>query len=331
MAMSHFPLRIALFAFAMAGCLVAPIGTAHAQWNEVAQFSSGNVGQGCVIYFIDSKTGFLGFGDDNSSISFSPIWRSSDSGVTWTLAVSPTVQPNEYVNDIWFSAPTDGWAVIGGDNGGYGRLWHTTDTGNTWVQLNNFNSHDPSSVRSTSNNLCVAGEDFGLMISTDTGVTFKQVFNASMRGLDYVDGLHIVCTPYLSPDYYVSADGGSTWSPSALHSGDSWGILGVKGSSDFYIAPENSSSRNPSNVYQSTDYGVTWSVISALPFKTTGEIKGTGCAMFLQSSGQVQGQPQGLYRSMDNGVTWKNIGGPNNVLEYQICLHRWWRNHIRIR
>jgi hypothetical protein len=319
MATSHFLLRTTLIAVvAMMGCFVMSIGTARAQWDQVAQFSNGNVGQGCVIYFLDSKTGFLGFGNDNNSNTYSPIWKSSDSGVTWTLAASPTVGPNEYVNDIWFSAPNNGWAAIGSEN--YGRLWHTTDTGNTWIELNNFDSRDPSSVRSTSKNLCIAGDDFGVMISTDTGETFTQVFNESMRGLDYVDGLHIVCTPYTSLDYYFSADGGSTWLPSALHSGDSWGIFGVKGTPDFYIAPENSSSRNPSIVYLSTDYGVTWSAISSLPFKTTGEIKGTGCAMFLQSSGNIQGQPPGLFRSMDNGITWKNIYGPNNFFDTRFAF-----------
>ncbi len=312
-----------LFA-AVVCCFIVPIRKARAQWTEVTQFNNMAQGAGQVIYFLDSKTGFIGFTGNNGTNS---IWKSTDSGNTWASATTPAVRfsGNFYINEIWFAAPNDGWAVAGGMNAG--QLWHTTDTGTTWVNCPGFNGgnlRDPSSVRSTSKNLCVAGEYFGVMISTDSGATFTNPFDQQMRGLDYVDDLHLVCTPYLSPNYYYSPDGGTTWIPTPLDSGDAWAVWGMKGTSTFYVAPENSALRGkPSSVFRSDDFGVTWKSISTLPFKTTGDIKGTGCAIFVQNCGEAQGNAQaGIYRSTDEGVTWINIGGPgpNNELDTRFAF-----------
>ena len=128
-------------------CFSFGVSNARAQWTEVAQFNNQEQGQGTVVYFIYWKTGFFGFTDDNGVNS---IWKSTDSGTTWASAITPVVNFDDNVNDIWFAAPNDGWAVIGTTTSGFGQLWHTTDTGTTWVQNPHFNLGDPSSVRSTS-------------------------------------------------------------------------------------------------------------------------------------------------------------------------------------
>ena len=140
---------------------------------------------------------------------------------------------------------------------------------------------------------------------------------------------HLVCTPYLSPNYYYSPNGGTTWLPTALPSGDAWGVWGMKGTSTFFIAPENSSNRGkPSNVYRSDDYGSDLERRQlSVRFKTTGDIKGTGCGIFLQNCGEadVQNAQSGIYRSTDEGITWVNIGGPkpagpDNELDTRFAL-----------
>ncbi len=300
----HTPLLVII---AMMGCSVFTIHEACAQWNQIAQFNAGNVAS--VIYFLDAKTGFVGLENNGEN----EIWRSTDSGVTW---VATTIPPNSigYVTDIWFSASNDGWATIGG--AGVGQLWHTTDTGNIWVQCSSFTFSFPSSVRRTSKSLCVSGSGFGVVFSVDNGATFTQGFTEPMRGLDLVDSLHIACTPLSSSTYYYSSDGGISWLPSNPLVGDAWGIRGVKGSSTYFVAPENQLNLTlTSNVYRSDDYGATWAEVCELPFKTTGDIKGSGCGMFIQNSNWIPGSLRGVYRSTDDGLTWTNIGGPTNTFD----------------
>src|SRR5438477_13148888 len=81
-----------------------------------------------VIYFHDRNLGFIGVGVPSGTTLTPRIYRTSDGGMTWTVAISPHAD-GLGVNDIFLEDKVNGWAASDGNNG---RVWKTTDGGESW-------------------------------------------------------------------------------------------------------------------------------------------------------------------------------------------------------
>lgn len=115
----------------------------------------------------------------NSNSSMLGVFRSSNNGINWTN-ISP-------LNDIFFNGGYQGWfdnvisasprisglALVGGI-----YLFRTTSFGITWEQIPSPNHPDQHSiVWNPANDSVIVGNDGGLTISTDNGLTWSNISN----------------------------------------------------------------------------------------------------------------------------------------------------------
>jgi len=130
------------------------------------------------IHFWDSKNG-IAYGDPLSPGRQVLIVRTSDGGATWTpISNLPLANVNEFglFNCFYFFDKSNGWFGTTGQPGNAGRVFRTTDGGNTW---NAFPSGNTSGVNDVE-------------------------FISSLRG---------VRTSGAAPFLTRSIDGGQTWTP----------------------------------------------------------------------------------------------------------------------
>jgi photosystem II stability/assembly factor-like uncharacterized protein len=91
-----------------------------------------------------------------------------DKGVTWTKSTTQIGQVAEFTSDP--SDPGKVWAVISGYGGKH--FWLTTDSGKTWTaRAKNLPDLSASSIARSPNGDLFLGHTFGVMRSTDNGVT----------------------------------------------------------------------------------------------------------------------------------------------------------------
>jgi hypothetical protein len=153
----------------------------------------------------------------------------------------------------------------------------------------------------------------GIWVSTDGGTSFSNTFGNFANGIDFSDDLHGVCTSSGTAAYYFTTNGGVTWTTTGFTgSNEAFGVTGIKNGSDFFAVPEVSSGGGVvSPVVRSTNNGASWTtLVSSLPFCSTGDIESSGSLLFLQTSSAYGINHRGVYRSSDHGITWSSIGGP---------------------
>lgn len=86
---------------------------------------------GCAIYFTDSLHGYIT--GSNPPVFAGMIKVTSDGGRNWVTQYLPS----SWLSDIAFTDDTTGWVV-----GDYGYIWHTTDRGLTWNQVEGGTTKD---------------------------------------------------------------------------------------------------------------------------------------------------------------------------------------------
>jgi Secretion system C-terminal sorting domain len=184
------------------------------------------------------------------------IYTSSDGGVTWvahTAMTSPT----------WTSiaSSSDGSKLVATD--GYGHLYNSIDTGNTWT-LRATGTHGWNGLASSSdgmkltaitNSYYVGGSGDYIYTSTDGGVTWIQRTGVGLRNWHSVassaDGLRIIAAA-ADATLAISVDGGTTWTFSSIAS-PSWSDVssssdGIRLSYTYYNG----------FIFTSVNGGLTW-------------------------------------------------------------------------
>lgn len=302
---------------------VIPSAKSYSQWNEVGRFTH----EMHCGFFFNEMVGFIG-GDEetrnvNGTSAFSPIFRTTNGGVTWietncepvprTNALIPPV-----VTDIFFRDSLNGWASV---EAGARRLLRTTDGGRNWNVVNIAGRG--TSVYQTPSALIVSTRDPASsgVVSFDNGSVFTNAFADSTNCVDFVDNLHGVATGYEGSPAMRTTDGGQTWIwITPVFTEESWGVYAVKGTSTFYIIPEGDPSGFPvrsgaSPIYRSNDYGASWQQIGTAPIRGTGHPEGFGSQILYIQTEQPyndNGTNNGIYRSDNGGLSWKAVGGPSH-------------------
>lgn len=296
-----------------------------ASWQRVGSFPR-LVGAG---YFFNANRGIITVdgedADPQFGIPIAPprIYRTYNGGQTWL----PSNVPNGYgavvFNDLHMTDSLNGWVIF--EVPRYGsNIWRTTDGGVSWYEINGT-VEEGTSVYETPAGLLFTDRGLrtpvnrGLYISQDKGLSFMQLSNTGLNGLDFVDNLHGIASTFNSTTLYTD-NGGLSWQQTSQIT-EAWGVYGEKGSSNFVIVGEQrSGSLNPnSTVARSTDYGVSWSNIANIPLRNTGHIEGVRNNIYIQVD--VNYIPaSGLYRTTDGGFTWKSVGGPSGGRDTRFCV-----------
>lgn len=208
----------------------------------------------------------------NSNSSMLGVYRSSNNGINWT-AINP-------LNDIFFNGAYQGWFdnVISASplhNGlvllGGIYLWRSTNYGVTWNQVPSPNIHPDqhSIVWSNQNDSVLVGNDGGLTISSDAGLTWSNITNR-FPITQYVDiGLSgNYSNPFTGEIFGGSQDNGFS---GTTNFGNIWYYTGEGDGGGICIDPNNASMLWGTlgvfadvlfSRHRSTDFGQTWTVIN---------------------------------------------------------------------
>jgi hypothetical protein len=240
------------------------------------------------------------------------VLRSTDSGATWTSAITG-------IDGAWvvrFDPLQPATAFAGTQTAG---LYKSVDEGKTWsAQSQGLNNMDVRSI-AVASGLVVAGTAQGVYYSSDGAASWHSL------GLEALDIAAVAVLPTTTAStLFAGADNGTTGSGFLLKSeglGGSWAV--VKGNfpgdavvASLAVASAPSGGTDPpvlagtsQGLFRSDDRGVSWSPLAGLP--TTD----VNIALFnpanpdqiYAGSDGDQGNG-GVFRSLDRGASWSTFG-----------------------
>ncbi|MDP4200621.1 MAG: T9SS type A sorting domain-containing protein [Bacteroidota bacterium] len=282
------------------------------QWKRV--LCSGERYAYAYTYFLDlsgpPRIGFTG--------ADGRILKTTDGGETWKVVTSPI----GIAYDFTFKDSMTGWCAFEGQSSG---CYKTSDGGESWFDTP-LNGVDPGSIYydSTSDGLFYGGgatiggaSGYSLAVSWDKGLTWvpAQSGSGSNHGFAFVNGdTGIQAGGYCDrPDnipWLRTTDGGHSWQTLSLDSG-SLQPLAIPGTSIFFALTFYGT------VLRSTDAGMTWDSLSALPYVAPDPLP----YCYMSSSGCIKGDlndlygttGEGCYHSTDKGQTWQYQCGQSST------------------
>jgi len=98
------------------------------------------------IYFVNQTTGFVSLAQYGNVTNLDRIFKTTNSGTTWTEVYSDTTEPQQVfvydgISQMHFSDAQHGWAIA---TGMPGKILRTTNGGNSWTELTGHNFTDMS-------------------------------------------------------------------------------------------------------------------------------------------------------------------------------------------
>jgi photosystem II stability/assembly factor-like uncharacterized protein len=229
------------------------------------------------------------------------IWRSSDSGQTWTHVLD-TSSIGYAVQSLAFRDANNGVAVGSG-------IWHTGDGGATWTQVANPPG-DPflNRVAISGGAYVAVGTGGTVLRSTDQGVTWSDV--GGSLGSDLVDvafdgnGSGVALSS--STQYLRTGDGGLTWTVD-----DFGGVPGLASAVAFPAQGKAVVIFSCAWVLRSEDGGATWDAGANTPgWSTSGCYQNNLRLKFKDANlGVAVGDYGTVVRTTDGGATWAHVAG----------------------
>ncbi len=279
----------------------------YSQWTMAGNATLGSYN---LIYggALSSKSGVVWAG-------LHELWKSIDTGVTWTKTNLNT--GGSFVSEINFFDQNIGAVCIYNQG-----VFLTRDGGNSWTNILSMNHCLGVAFNRTKDEILVADRDNLVgtaSYSSDGGVSWKtqrietNTYSGAYQLLTSGDGkAYILSRTYQQGAHiFESSDFGLSW---RKHQSDvdldsySFAIDSCN-PKQIYIGNEeyNQIDNGFSEIYSSTDNGDTWiSVNKQSPNFFSSACATSQNAVFAATSGS------GVYRSTDAGKTWKSIGGPSS-------------------
>jgi len=216
------------------------------------------------------------------------IFRSTDYGLTWTSVYTGT-QAGIYAIEYCRNG-----VVLAGSDGGFlavdGEVLRSTDSGATWSVLIS-NTGACTALKYLGNGIVVRGDTeaggvgIQLFQSTDDGATWtdKTSVPVGYRQINTMEhlgnGLVLAGTGLNNTDtgrILRSTDYGNSWSDSLIASGVT-GVNSIKYLGNGIVLAGTGYASSTGDLYQSTDYGVTWTLINTF----TADIERVGAVEFI--------------------------------------------------
>lgn len=188
------------------------------------------------IHFFDSQNGIAQSDPPVAGGNFL-IVKTSDAGKTWTpIANPPDANTNEFgvFNGFHFYDNLNGWFTTGHPpfvpGGSAGRVFRTTDGGNTWTAFASGNGESANAVRFISPTVGIRTSDSApfLTRSVDGGRNWTPVSGLPVSNIRQMIAATGVSTPSLNqlwvygqadaPFILSSTDGGATWKQQTIGS-----------------------------------------------------------------------------------------------------------------
>lgn len=227
------------------------------------------------------------------------VFRSTNGGNNW----SPVNNGLENLIATVLGINSEGYIFAGLDNIGGEAVFRSTNNGNSWEGMGITNAFITSLAVSESDFVFVGGAPFGVIRSTDDGVSWMQVNNGLTGGLVWAFGFSPGITyAGTTGGLFLSSDGGVNWNPSSLTKLSVRSILTKPG--DFVL-----SGVDAAGVYRTTDNGNNWvqvnfGIINTFIWDIT---TGPGNVIYTAVG------DAGVFRSDDNGGNWVDIGNALGV------------------
>lgn len=229
------------------------------------------------------RTVFVG----TSAFAPARVFRSSDSGLTWTGVQLP-------------SPGVDVWSIGANRSGVYCTgVFRSTDDGLSWHTTSNIPDNYVQGLGFFGNRV-MAGSSNGVYLSDDSGITWTP----SRIGID--GDLFIHCFTSIGPVIFAgsaesagifkSMDAGETWewSSNNISDLDIWALT----ADDRYVYAGG----HYGEVFRSGNLGVSW---DSLPFPAS---RGSITSLSVDGGSlYATSEAIGAYRSSDHGMTWTSL------------------------
>lgn len=217
------------------------------------------------------------------------VYKTTNGGSTWTRQSTAAFDSNSFTNFVYFWNANEG-VCMGDKKGGYFEIYTTTNGGTNWVRTPSANIAPTTTDWGYTGKYYVAGNTiwFGtdggqLVRSTNKGLNWTVINTPitdfgggsdpnSIGEFAFRDDNNGVIQETVNESFYVTTDGGVTWTPTPT-TGMYWGSIGYAGT---MLVSGGSTTGNFGSSY-STNNGTTWTGIdtdshTCLAFKdaTTG-------------------------------------------------------------
>ena len=233
------------------------------------------------IHAVDSNVVWItGAAGDGSGVGVQEFSRTIDGGNSWAAGVVTTDTNYRFSNIQAFNADL-AWATMYLNVAAQeGRIYRTTDGGNTWTPV------DPNNIFVITN---LSFPNFSYFWSASEGVSVG----------DPAGGYY---------EIYRTADSGTSWTRVASASIPA-SISGEYGLVDCYSVVDSTIwwGTNKGRMFKSTDLGLTWTVSTVVNADGVNKVafrdQNIGLCIKYNSISQVYT----LYRSTDGGATWNAV------------------------
>lgn len=258
------------------------------------------------IAMTDTGTGFAA-GYASVSNGFSGVLRKLPGNPTWFVLPSSNFAGLATSHSLWSAVAAVGsHAWVCGSNG---RLYKTTDNGNTWTSAASGlggNTLFDIYFKSQNEGMTV-GSDGVFYYTSDGGTTWiAQTLPASVPGTTSLYAVHS-----RGANWYVTGGSNTLLRGTPATSSTSWvdltanlpGIGGIEGLQflDDNLGTVGGVSAGGSPIYRTTNAGVTWAAIgNGLP----GSNPYNGVSFFHADTGWVGNAPGNIQRTVDGGQNW---------------------------
>ena len=241
------------------------------------------------------------------------VYRSVDSCQTWQC--------------IGFEDTSIDWVYLSEDNELYASICSNTPIfkwdGNSWNLLGHASFSAPRSFLKSSDGTLYLGDDRGIRISFDGGVTWWTYWENPNQGVTYVNGLIELDDGTLfacltnSSDYHIgvirSIDHGLSWKSVGL---DENYLISFAKSPDgtVYAGCDGYNNDEDVGVFRTEDNGETWEMLNG-GFRVNSIVIDDNDNVYI-----AQIDFQGLYRSNDGGYNYENISSGMDYIQTGLAL-----------
>lgn len=240
------------------------------------------------------------------------VYRSVDSCQTWQC--------------IGFEDTSIDWVYLSEDNELYASICSNTPIfkwdGNSWNLLGHASFSVPRSFLKSSDGTLYLGDDRGIRISFDGGVTWWTYWENPNQGVTYVnelielgDGTLFACL-YNAHTYHIgvmrSTDHGYSWEPVGLDR--NYFITFAKSHEGILYAGCSGLNVDSVGVFRTIDNGDSWEMLN-------GDYHVYSIALDKNDNVYIaQIDFQGLYRSNDGGYNYENISSGMDYIQTGLAL-----------